>query len=236
MVIGRGLEVGDLAAPGPFVEAERACVRALRLARATSDFAQLATLAGQLADIRRRKLDAALIAGPRAVVGRMADMPRPLAPGLYLIQPPMIGADARTLQETADRRGVPALVLAREPLTRAGKWPVVGVGPQVVRALVDPPIPLERVDAAPTRDRGDVLPEASWFLAASAALGAAALRSMEPDDPPQHRVDDLLDFLEAHPMDQSLLVALRAACEEAVGAPPPAFLRRRGGLDNPFSF
>lgn len=215
---------------------ERAAARAMRIARATRDFAGLAEAAEALRGARRRTLDAALVAGSRAVVSRSGDAPRPLAPGLYLVQPPMIGADARTLRETADRRDVPVLVLAREPMTRAGCWPMVAVGPQVIRAHVEPPVPLERVDASPTKDRGDLLPEPRWFETAIAALCDTALSVLEPDDPPQHRVDDLLEFVEAHPLGLPLLSALADAARAAIGAPEPRFERRRGGVDEPFGF
>ncbi len=223
-------------AEGDVLSAERQCARALEAARRADDFQSMADLAAALWQARAAKIELARHAGPRAIVARIDDVPTPIAPGLYLMQPPMIGADGRTLQETADRRKAPAMVLSREPMTRKGKWPIVGVGTQVVRVLIDPPEPLERVEKAITKDKGDVLPDATWFIGAAVALGDAALRAVDPEDPPQHRVDDLLDFLEAHPLHEALHTALIAACRESIDAPPPPFERRRGAFDDPFGF
>jgi hypothetical protein len=165
----------------------------------------------------------------------MHDLPRPLRPGCYLVQPPLIGREGRRIRETADKKAVPVCVLTREPLTRSGKWPVVAVGPLVVRVQVDPPWPVERVERSPSKDADDRLPPAEWFAGASEALGDAAIAKLRHNDHPHYQVDDLLDYLDAHPEHEKLHQALAAACRAAVGTEEPVLPRRRG-IQDPYSF
>lgn len=218
-----------------YFDAERLCLRALAQARAARDFERMARICLPLQEARRQKREAALDAGPVALVRDRADIPKPLVPGCYLLQPPMIGRDGRALRETLDRRGVPACVLTREPLTRTGRWPVVAVGPMVVRTQVNPPWPVERVERSVSKDEETRLPEREWFARASEALGDAAIAAAGTEDHPQHVVDDLLDFLDAHPEHEKLHQALERACRAAVGCEEPLLPRRRG-LDDPRGF
>lgn len=218
-----------------YFEAERLCRRAMLAARDGQDFERMARICLPLQEARRQKREQAWDAGPVALVRAMKDVPRPLRPGCYLVQPPLIGRDGHRLRETADRKGVPVSVLTREPLTRAGQWPVVAVGPLVLRVRVDPPWPVERIEASPSKDADERLPPAPWFAAASEALGDAAICRLKPNDHPHYRVDDLLDFLDAHPEHEKLHQALAAACREAIGTGEPLLPRRRG-VEDPFSF
>jgi hypothetical protein len=222
-------------ASAQYFDAERLCLRSLRAARSSLDFERMARIVLPLQEARRQKRESALDAGVIAVVGEPDDLPKPMVAGCYLVQPPMIGRDARSLRDTLDRRGTPASVLAREPLTRKGKWPIVGVGPMVIRTQIAPPWPLDRVETSPSKDADNRLPSVEWFACASEALGDAAIAALTEGDHPQYRVDDVLDFLEAHPEHEKLHQELAAACRAAIGTEEPLLPRRRG-IDDPFSF
>jgi hypothetical protein len=222
-------------AAAEYFDAERLCGKCLSAARANLDFERMARIVLPLQEARRLKREAALDAGVVALLRTTADIPRPLKPGCYLLQPPLIGRDGRSLRETLDRKGLPASVLTREPLTRKGLWPIVGVGPMVIRVQVAPPWPVERVETSVSKDAESRLPPAEWFAAASEALGDGAIGALTVGDHPHYRVDDLLDFLDAHPEHEKLHQALEQACRAAIGVPEPMLPRRRG-LDDPFSF
>ncbi len=215
-----------------YFEVERLCRRALEQAHRARDYGRMARILMPLQEARRQKRQIACDAGRRERV------PRPirgtLRPGCYLVQPPLVGADARRLRERADAARVPVFVLCREPLTKAGLWPVVGVGspasrrfPVVVRTRVRPPTALERVEASPTKDAGDIEPSVEWFESAAESLGDAAIASVDPQAHPAWRVDDLLALLDAFPDHEKLHQRLEEACRDAVAADPPARFRPR---------
>ena len=79
-----------------------------------NDFERMARICLPLQEARRQKREQAWDTGPVALVRRQRDLPSPLVPGLYLLQPPMIGRDGRSLRETLDRRKIPASVLTRK--------------------------------------------------------------------------------------------------------------------------
>jgi hypothetical protein len=56
------------------------------------------------------------------------------------------------------------------------------------------------------------VPDLTWFLSTGEALGDAALARIDPKDPAQWRVDDLLEMLDAVPDHEKLHQALAAAC------------------------
>ena len=222
-------------AAAEYFEAERLCVRSLRAARVNLDFERMARIVLPLQEARRQLREAAWDIGVVALVRSRQDIPKPLVPGCYLLVPPMIGRDGTNLRETLSRRGTPASVLTREPLTRTGKWPIVGVGPMVVRTQVDPPWPIERVERSVSKDEEHRLPPIEWFVRASEALGDAAIAALSPSDHPHYRVDDLLDFLAAHPEHEKLHQRLERACRAAIGTAEPIMPRRRG-IEDPYSF
>ena len=218
-----------------YFEALRDAWSGLRRARAAADFDRMSRICLPLLEARRQiRLEAESVGHVR-LLSHPADVPRPLAPGCYLIQPPMIGADARVLRDTATKAKIAVSVLAREPLTLRGLWPIVGVGEISVRVQIDPPAPLERVEGHITRD-GFVGPvPLVWFRQAGEALGDAAIGRVPADLHPHWRVDDLLEALEAVPEHEGLHRALAEACREAVGVEAPQG-RRPSPLDNPYSF
>jgi hypothetical protein len=230
-----------------YFKAETLCLRALAQARKAADFERLARIALPLQEARRQVRQ---IATDAAAAGAITVLSKPPAraekfdAGFYLCQPPMIGKQARALRELLTARQIPALVLCREPLTRAGAWPIVAVtegyepglgaaamfghaslrAPQglAIRAYIAPPAGVERTDSSPTRDNawdGSIVPSVAWFLAASESLGDAAIARASRE--PIYRVDDLLDGLDAVPEHEKLHQRLADAAMLAVGAPMP---------------
>ncbi len=222
-----------------YFEAAKFAARALQTAYAQRDYRTMARVCLPLQEARRqvRQLaaDAALEGGVR-LVRSPAEAPRPLRAGCYLIVPPMIGADARALRRTADTRKVPAFVLAREPLTRKGCWPIVGVADRGYRAYVPPPVELEWTDGRVTRDTFEGAVSVSWFEAAGEALGDAIIAGVREDLHPWWRVDDLLDGLMAAPEHEKLHQALADACRVAAEASAPEVDRRLVDDPEPYSF
>ncbi|HRJ50067.1 MAG TPA: hypothetical protein PKU91_06020, partial [Phycisphaerales bacterium] len=167
-------------------------------------------------------------------------------PGLYLAQPPLVAADARQARLNADRRRIPVVILTREPMSRAGErsglWPIVAVGVSMsgkdlsVRAYVAPPAGVRPSDRGITRDEMRSEPGMEWYLSACESLGDAAIAKLNPADPAAHRVDDLIEFIDAWPTHEKLHQQLIDECRAAMSQPPPTFERRRGVSENPWSF
>lgn len=228
-----------------YFQAERLAARALDRAHANHDFEHMARIALPLQEARRQKRQLAIDSGLRVLSGSLAMASGELGiePGCYLFQPPVIAADVRLFREVADSKGIPVLAIAREPLTREGKWPVVAVGGPggsvSVRARVAPPWPLERVEGAITKDKvkdGASPPDVEWFESAAEAMGDAAIARLRPEDPAAWRVEDLLEFLDAHPDHEKLHQRLAENCRQAMNEPLPEGKRRRPMVDDPYSF
>lgn len=221
--------------------AEQLCTRALKRAHAHRDYESMARICLPLQEARRQKLQLAVDARAVTVFDDAGARLGPKHPGLYLAQPPMTGADARAHRELADRRKVPVVVLAREPLTRSGRWPIVAVTDGLdgrgisIRVQVDPPAGVTPDEQSPTRDRLTAAIDVAWFIAALERLGDEAIGKLNVQDPAAHRVDDLLEFLDAWPYHEKLHQRLADACRDAAVDPAPVVVRRRG-LVNEWSF
>ncbi len=219
-------------------DAADAAQRAVRDARTSERFDALAD-ASELAARAHERIHAAAVeaSGEGALIAaRDTDLPDPVPPGCYLLQPPMVGADAARFRALAREARVPVVVLAREPLTRASRWPVVSVGDVILRVRVEPPRGVQRVAGRMTGDDYPGPAPLGWFLAAHARLGDAALERIDPDEHPHHRVDDLLEFASALPDHAGIARALAETAREAVGVARPTMPRSRPVIDDPFSF
>lgn len=210
-----------------YFAAEALCLKAMARARRAGDFERMARISMPLQESRRQRREAAADTGRVIVLDAAPRSGAGLEPGCYLLRPPLIGLHGRSVRDLLTRRGVPAVVLVREPTTQKGLWPIVGVGvgepqPSVVRVQVAPPA-------------GDV-PDVGWMLAAQERLGDAAIAKVRAEWPADHRVDDLWEYLEAVPDHEKLAQAFEAACREAAKMPEPSGPRRRPLLDDPFSF
>lgn len=224
-----------------YFRTEKLCKKALLQSRRANDFERMSRVILPLQEARRQRRHEACDSGLRFILTTMPASGRDLAPGIYLVQPPLVGMNGRTIRELADAAGIPIVVVCREPMTRAGQWPIVAVtagGVPAVRSYrirIAPPEGVEPRDTGMTKDIVTETPDAAWFLAASEALGDDAIAKIDPALPPAWRVDDLLEALDAMPDHEKLHQALAAACRDAMAVPPPVQPRRRGA-DNPFSF
>jgi len=212
-----------------YFKAEKLCLAALNKARRSADFGRAARIVMPLLESRRQLRHDACDSGIRIVLTSLPPSGKDLAPGLYLLQPPLLGIDARRLRELATAAKVPALIVCREPLTKSGHWPVVGVGSGgltdtlTLRARVSPPLTPEQPDAA-------------WFVAASEAVGDAGIARVRSTDPSAWQAEDLFDALDAAPDHEKLHQHLSRACEAASREPTPHSTRRRALHDLPNSF
>jgi hypothetical protein len=183
-------------------EAERLAHRALEGARSCRDFALMARIALPLQEARRQRMQAALDkAGVKIVDEPFGEQPK-LKPGCHLVQPPLVGADARRLRLYALEHEIPALVLCREPRTKTGLCPIVCIGEVTIRARIAPPKNWDK-------------PTVAWFAGAMEALGDAAIETLDRAALPVKQVDELLRRLDACPDHEKLHQALAAACEAA---------------------
>lgn len=229
-----------------YFDAARLCTEALHKARRADDFERMARICLPLQEARRWIRQEALDAGAVRVVSSPGDLDPEPKPGCYLVQPPLIGLDARQIRDAAWARNIPVFVLCREPMTRDAHWPLVGVGERVVRVRTDPPPGVEPAAPGgpaprpPTGDRITAAITPEWFAAAAEALGdraiADAAAAAQPEDPPAWVVDDHLDLLEAVSDHEKFMQALADACRDAMGSTTPTDRRRRRGTDHPGSF
>ncbi len=189
-------------------EAERTAVKALYLARDESDFDRMASIIPTLAEARQGRLNQAIDVNRITVVDTPVTEETRIEPGCYLVQPPLVGADARRLRMGAVSRDIPVAVLCREPLVKIGMWPIVAIAPGVtVRMKIEPADDQEK-------------PDMDWFLDAMEALGDAVLEGLDPDQAIVKRVDALLTRLDAVPdhleLHQCLLESCEAAAEQSL--------------------
>ncbi len=222
------------------------CLRALALARRADDFERMARICLPLQEARRWIRQEALDTGRVTVVSAPADLGPSPAAGCYLVQPPLIGVDARQIRQQAWALQIPVFVLCREPRTRQDQWPIVGVGERVARVRIDPPPAAERwtpETGLPRPMAGDRITgpiSVDWFARAGEELGDQAIveagAAAEEHDPPAWVVDDFLDFIEACPEHEKFMQALAEACRAAIGTTTPRDRRRRRGVADPFSF
>lgn len=214
-------------AKGDYFDAASLCGRAMIQARRADDFERMARVCLPLQEARRHIRTQALDARQIFVLDALPTGRTRLESGCYVVQPPLIGLSANALREMLDRRRVAAMVLAREPTTRAGQWPIVMVGGGQFRLVVARVRPEAPANGTPT-------PE--WLLAAHEALGDAAIAQVLPEWPADHRADDLLERLEGLPDHEKLMQALAAACREAARMTLRSPPRRRVPMDDPRGF
>jgi len=180
-----------------YFASEFAAEDALRLAHAEHDYSAMARILLPLQEARRqRNLQAVdenviIILEECIPVAEVA-----LEPGCWLICPPCVGMDGRNLRDRSLDERVPMLIVTREPLTMSGVWPLVAVGPRIVR-----------IKAKPSKD---LTP--GWFVDATEALADEILVSVNNEDPAWERVDDLMEALSSVPDSEKLHQALRDAC------------------------
>lgn len=215
-----------------YFETERLAASALRKAHALSDYDRMARILMPLQEARRQKRDLAFDAGKVALINSVLPEGRDLHAGCYLVAPPRVGVDGRTLREMADQKKVATIVIVREPTSRDGLWPLVAVGPVTLRAKVPPPDPTPppppakpakktaKAGGAAGATPGQDLPPREWFIEACEALGDAAIEAVAETLPAATRVDHLMERLEALPDHEKLHQRLAEAARQALLEPP----------------
>ncbi len=190
-------------------ECEAMCLRALEKAYTQQEYERMARIVMPLQEARRQKRQMAEEAGEKAGVVVLderpigsGEAPGLTEPGCYLLRPPLVGADGRELRDRADRDAVPVFLMVREPTTRAGRCPVVMIGPVTVRTQVDMP---EDEDA----------PTFEWFVNTHEALGDTAIASVPRDASEAQRVTHFYERLATITEHEKLHQALEQACLEA---------------------
>lgn len=193
-------------------EAERLALKALDMARADGDFELMSRIALPLQEARRQRMQVAFDSKKLVVIDAIPREDEPIEPKCHLVQPPLVGADARRMRLIALEREVPAVYLCREPRTQLGLCPVVALGPVTIRA---------RIEAPRNWDK----PTLPWFIAALEQLGDAAIETLDRAAEPAKQVDAILERLDAMPDHEKLHQALAEVCREAarhyVGSKPP---------------
>ncbi|MFM7133084.1 MAG: hypothetical protein ACKO0W_02070 [Planctomycetota bacterium] len=204
-------------------EAERLCAKALDMARAAGDFNLMARICLPLQEARRQRREIAFDSRRLVIVQDAIPEERAIEPVCYLVQPPLVGADARRLRLIALEREIPAIVLCREPRTQLGLCPVVAIGQVTIRTRIDPPKKWDK-------------PTLEWYAEALEQLGDAAIETLDAGAEPSKQVDALLERLDAMPDHENLHQALAETCRlagrhyvEGVVAPPRAAVRLRTG-------
>ena len=184
-------------------EAERLAGKAVQLARQQCLFGRMAKLIPTLRDARRGRIEPALATGWVVVCDEPFDDQVQIEPGCYLIQPPLVGADARRLRLLAFSREISVAVVCREPLTQLRLCPIVAISSgSTVRTKIDPPTDPDQ-------------PDLDWFVEAMQALGDWAIETIDTGADVEKRIDALLSRLDAVAEHDGLHECLRETCREA---------------------
>jgi hypothetical protein len=219
-------EASAALAQGHYLGAAMTSREALLFAREGHDFERMSRITLPMLEAQRFIRQSALETGIIHRVSDSTDIPPDPDASCYLFAPDFVGADARRFRAAANDAGIGAFVLTREPTTSKGLWPIVGVGNRVVRIQIEPP--------------KDDTPTPEWFARAGELLGDQAIidatNASDPDDPKPWIVDDFLDRFDACPEHEKFIKALGVACQNAINSPIPIGKRRRGIIDDPYSF
>lgn len=196
---------------GRVFDAERLSDKALRMARQSRSYERMARICLPLQESRRLRMQQALDTRSLTILCTPQGDEPVISAGCFLVQPPLVGADARRYRLAALNQGVPIAIVCREPLTRLGQTPIVAIGQSTIRTRIDPPASNEK-------------PDLKWFVGALEALGDAAIAGVDTGIEPDRQVDALLACLDSHPDHEKLHQALADACwradEEARNNPP----------------
>ncbi len=187
-----------------YFKAETVAIKAFEAAHRRQDYERMARILLPLQEARRQKTMQAVDEGVVYLFCDEVDDAEPGSPptpklGCWLISPPFVGADGRNLREAADAQQTPVLVIVEEPLTQLKLRPIVMIGPVTVRTKIKP------VENWTPQD----------ILAASEALGDAAIEDVDPSLPAPSRVEKLYERLQTVRQHEKLHQALMAACEDA---------------------
>jgi len=183
-------------------EAERCALKGLEMARRAEAFELMASVCLHLQEARRQRLQQAFDAKRVTILAEGVVEEMKVQPGCYIVEPPLVGADARRLRLAALRDEVPVAVLCREPINRMGLCPVVAIGGVTVRTRINPPKNPEK-------------PTLSWFANALEELGDFAIETVDAGHDLDKQIDDVLAKLDAHPDHEGLHQTLAELCQDA---------------------
>ncbi|MCB9846900.1 MAG: hypothetical protein H6814_00660 [Phycisphaeraceae bacterium] len=187
---------------GDWFQSETLACEAMELSYKGGDFLRMSLAVEALRGCRMSRREHAVSCGAMyAFDSDIGDEDYELAEGCWLVEPPRVGADGRDLRELATQSKIAMLAISREPMTTTGLWPLVAVGPMVIRARIRPP--------------REITPE--WFIDAVEALGASAIDDVDPDASAIERVEELFLRLQTIPDSLGLHETLLGACREAAG-------------------
>ena len=219
-------EASQLLTSGQYLASALWSRSALMLARSENDFGRMKRICMPMLEAQRYLRQNALDSGIIHTIARSTDIPEMPGDECFLFAPNFVGADALRFRNAAHDAGIAPFVLTREPTTSKNQWPIVGVAERVVRVRIEPP-------------EHDT-PNPKWFSRAAEQLGDQAITDAmaagEPDHPPAWLVVEFLDRLDASPEHEKFMMALADACANAVGHSIPTRKRRRGLIDDPYSF
>lgn len=188
-----------------YFKAEAFAAEALTKARQRLDFDRMARIVLPLLEARRQRYQRAIDVGTIEIVDDLVAVrehwePKP---GCFLVQPPVVGADARRMRLHALQAEVPVAIICREPTTQIGLCPIVAIAPGVtVRTHTDLP-------------DDEAAPDMAWFVETMEVLGDFAIEALDPELAILKRVDALIGRLDAVPEHEGLHQALEAVCHEA---------------------
>ena len=185
-------------------EAERIALKALEAAREVDEFELMSRICIPLKDSRRQRMLQAMDISKKVQIIEHVEPEPSATPGIFMIRPPAVAADARRLRIAALHEETPLVAITREPTTRLGLAPIAAVGRITVRVRIEEPKNPEK-------------PSVSWVLSAMEQLGDGAIDSLDPDADPVNKVDALLAFLDSVPDHQRLHDVLAEHCTIAAG-------------------
>jgi hypothetical protein len=205
----------DALARDRYADAERLAAAALAAARRAEDFEGMMRAVEILWQARQHRFEAARRTGRVTVVRDPLPEQLTIEAGCYLVQPPLVGADARRLRLLAAEQSMPVVVMCREPITAMGDCPVVAIAAgATIRTKIDPPEDLEH-------------PDLRWFVDAVQLLGDAAIDAIDPMMEVERRVDAVLARIDAIPEHEGLHRFLVETCREASARPEKALAPAR---------
>ena len=189
---------------GRWFEAELMTLKLIEDARGAFDFDAMAAAVPVLRDARMARFEEAfrVADGTIQLLEESLEEEAVVTPGCWLIQPPLVAADGRSLRQLAIEQEVPVAALCREPLTQLGLQPIVSIGRITVRTKIDPP------------DQPET-PDMDWYRYALDELGESAIDSVDTGIDIVKQVDALLDRINTVQEHARLHDALEETCRLA---------------------
>lgn len=183
--------------------AESHLLKALIASRGRDDWEGMIEITDGLRQSRCGIRRQALVRGSVRLCNEGSTETMAISTGRYLVEPPLVGADARRLVQSGRDNQVAIAVVCREPLTRSGLVPIVAIAPgTTIRVQIDPP-------------SNERKPTTAWFKNAMESIGDAALDTIDPTKAVDRRIDAILGTIDAIPDHEALYEALSETCREA---------------------